>query len=84
MSRRIVPVTTKSLEDLSTIASDIVQKTAEAVGTLNMIDEFLEEHEKTFQSNTVWALRNAIRSIESATSDAAEITDTIEQFEEIK
>lgn len=84
MSRRTMPVTTERLEELSSKASDIIQKTAEAVGTLKIIDEFLEENEATFESRTVWALRNAIRNIESATEDALWITDTIEQFEEIK
>lgn len=84
MSRRTIPVTTERLEELSNRASDIIQKTAEAVGTLKIIDEFLEENEATFQSKMVWALRNAIRNIESATEDAAEITDAIEQFVEIK
>lgn len=84
MSRRTIPVTTERLEEISNIASDIVQKTAEAVGTLKIIDEWLEEYEATFQGKMVWALRNAIRNIESATEDAAEITDAIEQFEEIK
>ena len=83
MSRRTIPVTTKRLEEISTKASDVIQKTAEAVGTLKMMDVLLEENEEYFQSDMVWALRNAIRNIESATDDAGEISDTIEQFKEI-
>ena len=78
--RRHIPVTTERLEELSNTASDIMQKNAEAAGTLKMIDATLEEHEKLFQGDEVWALRNAIRNIESAIEDAANITDSIEQL----
>ena len=84
MSRRTIPVNTERLEEISKTASSVIQKTAEAVGTLKMIDFHLEEQEISFDSDIIWALRNAIRNIDSATEDAGEITDTIEQFEEIK
>jgi len=82
MSRRTIPVTTERLEAISNKASDVIQKTAEAVGTLKMIDLHLDE--KDFDSDVLWALRNAIRNIEGATDDGANITDTIEQFKEIR
>lgn len=45
MSRRTIPVTTKRIEDLSVFAHEIIQKAAEAEGTLKMIDAVLENHE---------------------------------------
>jgi uncharacterized lipoprotein NlpE involved in copper resistance len=83
MSIKTMPVTTERLEMINKTASDIIQKTAEAVGTLKMLEMTLEEHEKFFQSNELWALRNAIRNIEATTDDAADITETIDQFKEI-
>ena len=84
MSRKTIPVTTKRLEEISKTTSSVIQKTAEAVGTLEMIALYLEEHEASFDSHVIWALRNAIRNIDSATDDAGDITDTIEQFKEIE
>lgn len=83
MSRKTVPVTTERLEQISSTASKVIQKTAEAVGSLKLIEKALEQHDLFFQGDEIWALRNAIRNIDSATNDAAEITDTIEQFKEI-
>ncbi len=82
--RRHIPVTTERLEDISDTASDIVQKSAEARGTLMIIDTILEEIEHRVGTDVLWSLRNAIRSIESINKDAFEIVDDIEQFDKIK
>ena len=83
MSKK-VQATTEELNDISIYASDIIQRRAEAVGSLKMIDIALEDDEKRFQSDMIWALRNAIRNIEATTADAFNITEKIETFEEIK
>ena len=82
--RRHIPVTIERLKELSSKASDIIQKNAEAAGTLKMIDAFFHEHETLFQNDELWALRNAVRNIESAIENAADITDTIEEFKGIQ
>ena len=79
-----VPVTTEKLNEISGKASDIIQKNAEVVGILKVIDLAVEQLERSFDDDVVWALRSATRSLESAIEDAAHITDTIEHFEEIK
>ncbi len=82
--RRSVPVTTERLEEINGAASDIVQMSAEARGTLMVIDTALEEIEDRVGSEVLWALRNALRNIEDANKIAFEIVDKIEQFEEIE
>ena len=82
--RRSIPVTTERLEEINDSVSDIVQKTAEARGTLMMIDTVLEEIEDRVGSDVLWTLRNAIRNIDGVNKDALEIVNKIEQFEEIK
>ena len=75
-------VPTEGLVGISKKASDVVQKTTEAVGTLKMIDSIWENGD--LDDDMIWALRNSIRSIESATNDSGDITDAIEQFGEMQ
>ena len=82
--RRHIPVTTRKLEELRSSASEVIQKNAEAVGILNMIEESLQQSKKRADSEMVWALRASYRMFNDAIEDAAHIIDTIEQFEEIK
>lgn len=79
-----IPVPEESLKEIIKTSSEIIQKTSEAEGTLNMIDSALEENEENFQSDMLWAIRNAIRNISSASADALDIIEKIETFEEIK
>ncbi len=75
-----VPVTTEKLNEIRGKASDVIQKNAEVVGILKVIDLAIEQLAQTFEDDVVWALRSATRSLESAIEDAAHITDTVETF----
>jgi len=61
-------------------ASDIVQKTAETVGTLQTLDYLIEEMGDQIPDNIIWTIRHAYRTIESATEDAASIHEISEQM----
>lgn len=74
----------KVLKELSTKASSIIQKNGEAAGTLKLIEEKLFEEGTIPENHETWALRNAIRTIESAIDDAAVISDTISDMKEMK
>jgi hypothetical protein len=61
-------------------ASDIIQKTAEVEGTLKVLDYYAEAEPDTIPDEVLWMIRHAYRTIESATRDAGEISDTAENM----
>jgi len=71
------------LKEFSSKASSIIQKNTEAAGTLKMIDAVLHEIEDHTNSDMLWALRNVIRNIESAVEDAADISEIIEEIQNV-
>ena len=68
-----------ALDHIALKASDIIQKTAEVVGTLRVIDFYAEENPGEIPDAVLWSIRHAYRTIEDATKDAGIITDTSEE-----
>ncbi len=71
-------------------ASDVIQRTAEAAGTIRILDASLEDMDTdsykergVFVSDELWALRNAMRNVEDATEDAGRITDLLEDVQRV-
>ena len=61
------------------LASDILQKTREAMGTLNVIDDLMVELEDKIGSELLWSLRNANRNLDSCNENAAKIIELVEK-----
>ena len=71
-------------------ASDVIQRTAEAAGTIRMLDASLEDMDTNSYKergvhieSELWALRNAMRNVEDATEDAGQITDLLEDVQRV-
>ena len=68
------------LDEVIARASEIMEKTAEAAGTIKMLDMYLEETD-TIDAALSWSLRNVLRNIEGATDDAAKVVEVIETIQ---
>lgn len=72
-------ITVEQLKKIGDRASEVVQTNAEVIGVLKTVEAALIERSAGLDdSNEVWAIRSAYRSLQSSVNEAFEITEDIE------
>lgn len=73
-------VTEEQLKEMGDHTYNIMQKTAEAKGVISTVDQLLEHEDETLGSETVWAIRSAVRHLEEVINHTSELNNTLEHI----